>query len=121
MLILILASLRLSTLPRVSFLRISSHLLSKLYLIWIHDIIIHPQNFRINSRNCVQKTVKRGSYLELFEEASDDTSCCGSRKSDLVIDDHGCYDLSPSQSLTEKRRFVVRKSDKLYKRKCKHF
>ena len=69
----------------------------------------------------MQKTVKGGRYLELFEEASDDASCCGAGKSHLVIDDHGGNDLGPSQSLTEKRRFVVRKSDKLYTRKCEHF
>merc|ERR1719228_2365602 len=52
---------------------------------------------KVDTRNRLNKSLKGGVDLELFEQAGDDTSSGGPGEADLVVDDDGGVDTSSDE------------------------
>merc|ERR1712106_128836 len=65
----------------------------------IHCVSVHLEQIKIDSRNSLHQTLKRGIDLEILEKTSNNTSGCSSGKANLVTDNDRGIDRSSNKGL----------------------
>merc|ERR1712045_666704 len=58
----------------------------------VHGVPVHLEEVKVDTRNCLNKSLKGGVDLELFEQAGDDTGSGCPGEPNLVVDDDGGVD-----------------------------